>query len=93
MATRGAATALGKEEQLGSLAAGKAADIVALNLGATANQPIYDVVSQIVYAGHRDQVRHVWVAGRQVVDDGHLTLYDETSIKRSAQQWRDKISQ
>ena len=91
MATRGAAKALGKEEQLGSLEPGKAADIVALNLGGTVNQPIYDLVSQIIYAGHRDQVRQVWVAGKQVVADGQLALLDESNIKMSARQWREKI--
>lgn len=91
MATRGAAKALGKEEQLGSLEPGKAADIVALNLGGTVNQPIYDLVSQIIYAGHRDQVRQVWVAGKQVVADGQLALLEESNIKMSARQWREKI--
>ena len=92
MATRGAAKALGKDDQLGSLEAGKAADIVALDLGAAVSQPIYDAVSQIIYAGHRDQVREVWVAGKRVVQQGRLTLQEEAGIKLSAQQWRDKIS-
>ncbi|MGR8949298.1 MAG: amidohydrolase family protein, partial [Gammaproteobacteria bacterium] len=90
-ATKGAAKALGKEQTLGSLEAGKAADIVAIDLGQATSQPVYDAVSQIVYAGHRDQVRHVWVAGKRVVEDSQLTLQDETSIKISAQQWRDRI--
>ena len=92
MATRGAAKALGKDDQLGSLEAGKAADIVALDLGAAVSQPISDAVSQIIYAGHRDQVREVWVAGKRVVQQGRLTLQEEAGIKLSAQQWRDKIS-
>ncbi|MEM7466610.1 MAG: TRZ/ATZ family hydrolase [Pseudomonadota bacterium] len=92
LATRGAARALGKENQLGSLEIGKAADIVALDFSQVASKPLYDVVSQIVYAGHRDQVKHVWVAGKQVVDNHQLTLFDEQSIKFSAQQWQEKIA-
>ena len=91
MATRGGARALGKEDQLGSLEAGKAADIVALDLGCAVSQPIYDAVSQIIYAGHRDQVREVWVAGKRVVENGVLVLQEEVNIKLAARQWRDKI--
>ena len=91
MATRGGARALGKEDQLGSLEAGKAADIVALDLGGAVSQPIYDAVSQIIYAGHRDQVREVWVAGKRVVENGVLVLQEEVNIKLAARQWRDKI--
>ena len=90
-ATKGAAKALGKEHTLGSLEAGKTADIVAMDLSAVASQPIYDVVSQIIYAGQRDQVRHVWVGGKRVVEDAKLTLYDEANIKIAAQHWRDAI--
>lgn len=91
MATRGAAKALGKEQELGSLEAGKFADIVALDLSQAIHQPIYDVISQVIYAGHRDQVSHVWVAGRRVLVDGKPQLVDESSIKNSARKWRDKI--
>lgn len=91
LATRGAAKALGREHELGSLEAGKLADVVAIDLSQTINQPIYDVVSQIIYAGHRDQVNHVWVGGRAVVKNRELTLVDEGMVKIAAQQWRAKI--
>ena len=91
-ATRSAAKALGRERHLGSLELGKAADIVALDLGQAISQPIYDVVSQIIYAGHRDQVRHVWVDGKQVVANGQLSLQDESHIKLAAQHWRERIA-
>lgn len=91
MATRGAAKAMGREHELGSIEVGKFADLVAIDLGQTITQPVYDVVSQIIYAGHRDQVNHVWVGGRQVVEQGELTLVDENTVKLAAQQWRNKI--
>jgi len=92
LATRGAAKALGREHELGSLEPGKLADIVAVDLGQTVSQPLYDVISQIIYAGHRDQVNHVWVGGRTVVKDGELTLIDESAVKMSARNWQKKIS-
>jgi 5-methylthioadenosine/S-adenosylhomocysteine deaminase len=92
MATYGGAKALGMEKELGSLSTGKFADIVAIDLGGFGAAPMYDPVSQIVYAGHRDQVSNVWVGGRRVVADRRLTNVDAASLKRAADGWRDRIA-
>ena len=92
IATLGGAIALGREDDLGTLAVGKLADIVAFDLGGFAAAPVYDPISQIVYAGHRDQVTDVWVGGRQVVADRQLCNVDERRVKRIADHWGGRIS-
>ena len=92
MATLNGARALGLDAEIGSLTAGKSADIVAFNLGDLRAQPVYDPISQIVYAGHRDQVTDVWVAGCRVVREGVLQTINEYELGETAQRWRDKIA-
>ncbi|MGF6613737.1 5-methylthioadenosine/S-adenosylhomocysteine deaminase [Pseudomonas sp. YL-218 TE3947] len=60
MATLNGARALGIEAETGSLEVGKAADIVAFDLSGLAQQPVYDPVSQLIYATGRDCVKHLW---------------------------------
>lgn len=71
-ATLGGATALGIERTAGSIVAGKAADLTAVRLDAAELSPLYDPVSQLVYAAGREHVTHVWVAGHPAVDDAKL---------------------
>ena len=92
MATLAGAQALGWADQIGSLEAGKRADVVSVKLGEAANTPIYDPVSQLVYTATRDQVRDVWIGGRRVVNDGKLETLDEDSILATARQWGARIS-
>lgn len=91
MATLNGARALGIEDCTGSLEMGKFADLVAFDLSGLAQQPIYDPVSQLVYASGRSCVRHVWVGGKQLLDDGRLTRIDEAKLIATAQQWGRKI--
>lgn len=91
MATLNGAKALGLDSQIGSLTAGKQADIVAVDLSGAATQPCYDPISQLVYSAGRDQVRHVWVAGEMVVKDGRCLSLDEAHVVRHARHWREKI--
>jgi len=91
-ATYAGASALGMEKEIGSLAAGKMADIVAIDLGGFAAAPLYDPVSHIVYATHRDQISNVWVGGRRVVADRRLQNLDTQSLKRTADRWGGRIA-
>jgi 5-methylthioadenosine/S-adenosylhomocysteine deaminase len=93
MATINGAKALGLNERIGSLEVGKAADIVAIDMGALETQPLYHVVSQLVYSTSRNQVRHVWVAGRQLLKDNVLTTIDEKQVLARSRAWREKIFQ
>lgn len=91
MATLNGAIALGISDRIGSLETGKAADIVAINLGALKTQPVYDPVSQIVYSADSSQVSDVWVAGKQLLKEGELTGLDTEQLIATAQYWRNKI--
>ena len=92
MATLGGARALGIDDEVGSLVPGKAADMVAIDLGAPETQPLYDPVSQLVYAASREQVRHVWVAGRHLLNERHCLTLDRAAVVASARGWQQKIS-
>lgn len=92
MATLNGARALGIQNEVGSLEIGKAADMVAFDLSGLARQPIYDPVSQLIYATGRDCVTHVWVAGKQLLDDGRLTRMDEQALCATAKAWGQRIA-
>ena len=64
MATLNGARALGLDDRIGSLAPGKQADIVAVDLSGIETQPCFDPISTLVYAAGREQVSHVWVRRR-----------------------------
>jgi 5-methylthioadenosine/S-adenosylhomocysteine deaminase len=80
MATIGGASALGLEDEIGSIEPGKKADLVALNLNQPHLTPLYDPVSHIVYAARGSDVRFVWVDGRQIVKHGLVLSVDETEV-------------
>ncbi|TCS39987.1 TRZ/ATZ family hydrolase [Reinekea marinisedimentorum] len=91
MATINGAKALGWDAEIGSLEVGKCADITAIALDDLESQPLYDPVSHIVYASTRDQVKHVWVNGKHLLDDRNLTTLDKNAIVENAKQWQAKI--
>ena len=93
MATLNGARALGLEQDIGSLIAGKQADLMAIDLGGMRAQPVYDPISQIVYAGHRDQITDVWVGGRRVVRERQLLTLNERELAETAERWRAKIAE
>jgi 5-methylthioadenosine/S-adenosylhomocysteine deaminase len=93
MATLNGARALGIDALTGSLRTGKAADIVAVELGGLATQPIYDPISQLVYATNRDCVSDVWVAGQRLLQDHSLTTLDADPIKRRSTEWAMRIAE
>ena len=92
MATLNGARALGLESDTGSIEVGKAADLVAFDLSGLAQQPVYDPVSQLIYATGRDCVKHLWVAGKQLLDDRRLTRQDEQQLSATARAWGERIS-
>ncbi len=92
MATLNGARALGMEQETGSLELGKSADLTAFDLSGLAQQPVYEPVSQIIYASGRDCVRHVWVGGKQLLDDGKLTRLDEERLIAAAGDWGRRIA-
>jgi 5-methylthioadenosine/S-adenosylhomocysteine deaminase len=91
-ATLGSARALGWQDQIGSIEVGKQADLAAVNLGTIESQPIYNVVSQLIYAAGRHQVSDVWIAGARRLRNRQLTGMDTVEILAKAGRWRDRIA-
>ncbi len=92
MATLNGARALGIADETGSLTVGKWADICAVDLGRIETQPLYDPVSQLVYAAGREQVSDVWVAGQHVLKSRELTHLDIKDLLQRARGWQTRIS-
>jgi len=69
-ATLGGARALGLDGRIGSLRAGKAADLCAVRLDEWLMQPCFDPASHLVYVGGREQVSHTWVEGKLLMRNG-----------------------
>ena len=91
MATINGARALGLADQIGSLEAGKKADIIAVDFSQLNTQPVYDPVAQLVYATNSLQVSHVWIDGQIKLQDYQLTDIDAIAIISRAQQWQQKL--
>jgi 5-methylthioadenosine/S-adenosylhomocysteine deaminase len=92
MATLSGARALGMQARIGSLVAGKQADIIAIDLSALETQPVYDPISQIIYAAGREQVSHVWVAGRCLMKNRQLVTLNLDELEDKARWWQARIA-
>jgi 5-methylthioadenosine/S-adenosylhomocysteine deaminase len=90
-ATLGGAKALGLQDKIGSLEKNKQADFIAIDLNRISTQPVYNPISQIVYAAARDQVSHVWVNGQLLVENQQLKTLNSESILHNTAEWRAKI--
>jgi 5-methylthioadenosine/S-adenosylhomocysteine deaminase len=91
MATIAGARAIGRDKDLGSLEAGKLADLIAVDLSDPFLQPVYDPASHLVYSRHGRQVSHSWIGGVPQVQDGELTRIDVPDLMLRVQSWADRI--
>lgn len=85
-ATRNGARALGAEADLGSLEAGKKADLTILDLNQAHLRPIINLVSSIVHYGHPGAVDSVMVDGRFVMRENKVLTMDEDAVIAEAQE-------
>lgn len=93
MATLNSAKALGLEQEIGSIEIGKSADLITINLGGLESQPLYDPISHLVYCTTRDQVTHVWVAGKILLEERKLSTLNEVELIKAAQHWQSLIGE
>ena len=84
MATIQGARALGLEKLIGSLEAGKRADLAVVSTASARLTPIYDPVSHLVYAAHGGDVRTVLVNGRVLMRDRTMLTLDEPAVLAEA---------
>ena len=92
MATIRGARALGMEKEIGSLEAGKRADMIFVRLDRPNAVPLYDAVSQMVYALKAEDVRDVMVNGKPVVRDGRILTLNAAQILQKAEEYRAKVA-
>ena len=90
MATCDGAAALGIDDVTGSLAPGKSADVVVVDLGGLHTTPLlhggdFNAHAHLVFSATGADVRHVWVEGRQLVESGRPLTFDVASVRADAQ--------
>lgn len=90
MATLEGAAALGLEAKTGSLVAGKWADLCAIRLDDWFSQPCYDPASHILHVAGREEVSHVWVAGKPRIRDGKPVGITEANLIDIADSWHNR---
>jgi 5-methylthioadenosine/S-adenosylhomocysteine deaminase len=79
MATINAAKALGLENEIGSIEAGKLADIAIFDLTTPHATPATNPIASLVYSARGTDAHTVFVNGREVVRDGELTSFGDTA--------------
>jgi 5-methylthioadenosine/S-adenosylhomocysteine deaminase len=90
MATLGGARALGRN-RLGSIAPGMLADIIVVDLSKSRQQPVYDPVSQIVYASRGDDVLTTIVNGKVLMRDRKVLTLNEATVIAEARKAADQV--
>src|SRR5262245_9845828 len=91
MATIGGARALQMDRLIGSLEAGKRADLIAVSMSAARQTPIYDPVSHLVYATRGDDVRTTIVDGKVLMMDRRLRTLDRAAAIAEANRLAAKV--
>ena len=91
MATIEGAKAVHLEKEIGSLEAGKKADLILISLDAPNAVPMYDVYSQIAYALKSSDVQTVVIGGRVVMRDRKLLTINEPEVLAKAREYGKKV--
>src|SRR6266478_4603907 len=91
MATIEGARALHMEKEIGSLEAGKKADLILIGLDAPNAVPMYDVYAQLAYALKGSDVETVIIGGHVVMRDRKLLTVDEPSVIAKAKEFKGRV--
>ena len=86
MATCDAARVLGMEDRIGSLEAGKLADVIVVDTVQPHLTPMYDPVSHLVYAVRGGDVSHVVINGRVLMENRAFSHLDVGKVMADARQ-------
>ncbi len=92
MATLYGAKALGMEDQLGSIEAGKLADFIIVNTDAPHLTPSWDPVSLLVYAAHGSDVDTVVIDGKIVMQRREVKTLDEEAVVNEARRRAGEVA-
>lgn len=93
MGTIGGARVLGMESKIGSLEAGKRADVVIIDLQQPKSQPVYAVESAIVYAASGSSVVTTICDGKILMRNRKVLTVDVPAAMAKAKEYRDKVTE
>jgi len=91
IATLSGARSVNLADAIGSITAGKWADLCCIELQDVHVHPVYDPATAIVYSANRSNVSDVWVAGKPLLSNRKLR-YDTDAIVSRARAWQERIS-
>ena len=91
MATIDGARVLNMADKIGSLEAGKRADVIVVDLQQAKTQPVYSVESAIVYAADGANVTDTIVDGKILMRNRKVLTVDVPSTLAKAKEVRDKV--
>ncbi len=91
LATRRGAEALGLADRIGSLEAGKQADVITVAMDGARQTPMFDALSHLVYVSHGDDVRNTIVAGRVLMRDGRVLTLNRADVLRDARAMAERV--
>jgi 5-methylthioadenosine/S-adenosylhomocysteine deaminase len=91
LVTAGSAAALGLAGEVGSIEAGKAADLTCFELDPLTRSGSASVEDAIVFAGTRAAVSDVWTGGRAAVRERALLAFDAAELERIPAHWSQRL--
>lgn len=96
MATIDGARAIGLEEEIGSLKAGKKADVILVDLktptmAPVLTSPVRNIVPNLVYSARGDEVKTVIIDGRIIMEERELKTVDEKTVLAEAQEAAEQV--
>lgn len=97
IATIEGATAIGLNNQIGSLEAGKQADIIVLNLETPhmmpiITRPVRNIAPNIVYSARGDEIETTIIDGNFVMIDRQVLTMDEEKVMEEAQKAAEAVT-
>jgi 5-methylthioadenosine/S-adenosylhomocysteine deaminase len=92
MATIEGARALHMEKEIGSLEAGKKADLILISLDEPNAVPMYDIYAQVAYALKGSDVETVLIGGRIVMSNRKLLTVNEEEAMAKAREYKKTIA-
>jgi 5-methylthioadenosine/S-adenosylhomocysteine deaminase len=91
LATRRGAEALGMGDRIGSLEAGKQADVITVAMDGARQTPMFDPISHLVYVSRGDDVRNTIVAGRILMRDKQVLSLKAADVLRDARAMAERV--
>ncbi|HKI37419.1 MAG TPA: amidohydrolase [Gemmataceae bacterium] len=91
LATIGGARAIRRDKDLGSLEAGKLADLIVVRMDGAHQTPLYNIYSQLVYATKFSDVETVVINGKRVMDKRKVLTVDEPAVLAKAREYAKRV--